>query len=317
MPGVKTCAHQVRIHRMAERRLPRPGLADLSQGLRPSKKYPMIVEVHGGPSASAGPRGGTQWAELGYFDFQPNPRGSFGQGEKFVQANRQGLRLRRSARHPHRHRRHREESLGGRSPHRPHRLELRRLHEHVRRTQTNRFRTIVAGAGISDWKSYYGENSIDQWMIPFFGASVYDDPAVYAKSSAIEYIKNAKTPCSSSSATATANALLRRASRCGTPCARRRQDPTRRLSERRPWLYEPCNTSATGWNAKFAGLRRTCPPAITSCYRSQAHAASLHSWRLAALLFLVFLLPDLTIPVLPICSSTVQPLNWRLESFRS
>ncbi len=53
-------------------------------------------------------------------------------------------------------------------------------------TQTNRFRAIVAGAGISDWKSYYGENSIDQWMIPFFGASVYDDPAVYAKSSAIE-----------------------------------------------------------------------------------------------------------------------------------
>ena len=31
-------------------------------------------------------------------------------------------------------------------------------------------------------------------MIPFFGASVYDDPTVYAKSSAIEYIKNAKTP---------------------------------------------------------------------------------------------------------------------------
>ena len=61
-------------------------------------------------------------------------------------------------------------------------------------TQTHRFRAAVAGAGISDWKSYYGENSIDQWMIPFFGASVYDDPAVYAKSSAINFIKNAKTP---------------------------------------------------------------------------------------------------------------------------
>ena len=31
-------------------------------------------------------------------------------------------------------------------------------------------------------------------MLPFFGASVYDDPAIYAKSSAIEYIKNVKTP---------------------------------------------------------------------------------------------------------------------------
>jgi dipeptidyl aminopeptidase/acylaminoacyl peptidase len=61
-------------------------------------------------------------------------------------------------------------------------------------TQTYRFAAAIAGAGISDWKSYYGENSIDQWMIPFFGASVYDDPAVYAKSSAIEFIKNVKTP---------------------------------------------------------------------------------------------------------------------------
>jgi dipeptidyl aminopeptidase/acylaminoacyl peptidase len=61
-------------------------------------------------------------------------------------------------------------------------------------TQTNRFRAAVAGAGISNWQSYYGENSIDTWMIPYFGASVYDDPAVYAKMSAIEFIKQAKTP---------------------------------------------------------------------------------------------------------------------------
>jgi dipeptidyl aminopeptidase/acylaminoacyl peptidase len=61
-------------------------------------------------------------------------------------------------------------------------------------TQTQRFRAVVAGAGISDWQSYYGENRIDQWMIPFFGASLYDDPAVYAKSSALTYIKQAKTP---------------------------------------------------------------------------------------------------------------------------
>ena len=61
-------------------------------------------------------------------------------------------------------------------------------------TQTHRFKAAVAGAGLSDWQSYYGENSIDQWMIPYFGASVYDDPAVYAKSSAINFIKQAKTP---------------------------------------------------------------------------------------------------------------------------
>ncbi len=61
-------------------------------------------------------------------------------------------------------------------------------------TQTNRFRGAVAGAGIANWQSYYGQNLIDQWMIPFFGSSVYDDPAVYRKSSPIEYIKKVKTP---------------------------------------------------------------------------------------------------------------------------
>ena len=61
-------------------------------------------------------------------------------------------------------------------------------------TQTNRFKAAVAGAGIANWQSYYGQNLIDQWMIPFFGASVYDDPAVYAKSSPITFIKNVKTP---------------------------------------------------------------------------------------------------------------------------
>jgi dipeptidyl aminopeptidase/acylaminoacyl peptidase len=160
----------------------------------PAKKYPMIVEVHGGPSASAGPRGSAQWSSLGYFVLQPNPRGSFGQGEKFVQANRKDFGygdLR--------------DILAGvdavekKVSIDDHRLGLTGwsyggFMSMFAETQTNRFAAIVAGAGISDWKSYYGENSIDQWMIPFFGASVYDDPAVYAKSSAIEFIKNAKTP---------------------------------------------------------------------------------------------------------------------------
>ena len=61
-------------------------------------------------------------------------------------------------------------------------------------TQTNRFKAAMAGAGLANFHSYYGENQIDQWMIPFFGTSVYDDPAVYAKSSPITFIKNVKTP---------------------------------------------------------------------------------------------------------------------------
>jgi dipeptidyl aminopeptidase/acylaminoacyl peptidase len=61
-------------------------------------------------------------------------------------------------------------------------------------TQTNRFRAAVSGAGLSNWQSYYGENDIDEWMIPYFGASVYRDPKIYAKSSPINFITRVKTP---------------------------------------------------------------------------------------------------------------------------
>lgn len=61
-------------------------------------------------------------------------------------------------------------------------------------SQTPRFAAAIAGAGIANWLSYYGQNSIDQWMLPYFGASVYDDSAVYARSQPINFVKNVKTP---------------------------------------------------------------------------------------------------------------------------
>ena len=61
-------------------------------------------------------------------------------------------------------------------------------------THTDRFKAAVAGAGIADWVSYTGENGIDQWMLPYFGASAYDDPEIYDKLSPIRYIHAAKTP---------------------------------------------------------------------------------------------------------------------------
>jgi dipeptidyl aminopeptidase/acylaminoacyl peptidase len=166
----------------------------------PAKQYPMIVDVHGGPSSAVTPRwpsvgyGPVPFSSLGYFVFMPNPRGSYGQGEKFTQANIKDFGYGDLS-----------DILAGMDT-----LEKRLPIDKSREgltgwsyggfmtmfgvTQTNRFHAAVAGAGISNWKSYYGENSIDQWMLPFFGASVYDDPDVYAKSSAIEYIKKVKTP---------------------------------------------------------------------------------------------------------------------------
>ena len=166
----------------------------------PSRKYGLIVMVHGGPSSAVLPRwpyagfGAAPLAASGYFVLEPNPRGSYGQGEKFTQANREDFGygdLR--------------DILAGvdtvekQLPIDDNKLGLTGwsyggFMTMFGVTQTHRFKAAVAGAGISDWLSYYGENSIDEWMIPFFGASVYKDPAVYAKSSAIDFIKNVTTP---------------------------------------------------------------------------------------------------------------------------
>jgi dipeptidyl aminopeptidase/acylaminoacyl peptidase len=167
-------------------------------------KYPMIVLIHGGPSGVTT----SEWpaslgmsraiiaalSARGYYVLLPNPRGSYGQGEDFTRANVKdfgGGDLR--------------DILAGvdaaikKYPIDPARLGVTGwsyggFMTMWTVTQTNRFRAAVAGAGIANWQSYYGQNLIDQWMIPFFGASVYDDPAVYEKSSPIRFIKNVKTP---------------------------------------------------------------------------------------------------------------------------
>jgi len=165
-----------------------------------AKKYPMIVGVHGGPGAavqSSWPGAGSFEMALpaaGYFLLLPNPRGSFGQGEAFTRANVKdfgygdfkdimagvdaALKVAPID----------SENLGLTGWSYGGYMTMWGV------TQTSRFKAAMAGAGIANLTSYYGENKIDQWMIPFFGKSVYDDPEVYAKSSPITFIKKVKTP---------------------------------------------------------------------------------------------------------------------------
>jgi dipeptidyl aminopeptidase/acylaminoacyl peptidase len=167
--------------------------------LHATGRIPMVTVVHGGPAAASrpsfsGPSLRTALIQRGWAVFYPNPRGSFGQGERFTAANVRdfgygdlrdvltgidaaelaapidGERLGLTG-----------GSYGGY-------MTMWAV------TQTNRFKAAVAAAGVSNLLSYYGENGIDTWMLPYFGASVYDDPAVYARSSPITYIKNVRTP---------------------------------------------------------------------------------------------------------------------------
>jgi dipeptidyl aminopeptidase/acylaminoacyl peptidase len=170
----------------------------LPKDYSPGKTYPLVVSVHGGPSWACT----SHWDEgivgaasaLGYFVLCPNPRGSYGQGEAFTQAN--------------------IKDFGGGDYHdimagidaisRQYPIDLKRVgirgHSYGgymtmwAETQTQRFAAAVAGAGLSDWLSYYGLNDIDEWMIPFFGASVYDDSVVYDKSDPMHFVKAVKTP---------------------------------------------------------------------------------------------------------------------------
>ncbi len=166
----------------------------------PHKHYPMIVYVHGGPSAATLPiwprdgYGPVPLAAMGYFVLMPNPRGSFGEGERFAKGVRLNMGYgdlrdilagvdRVEAQYPI------DDSRLGVTG-----WSYGGFMSMFAPTQTHRFKAAVVGAGLSDWESYYGENSIDEWMIPFFGASVYQDPKAYAKSSAIDFIQNDKTP---------------------------------------------------------------------------------------------------------------------------
>ncbi|MGA2695383.1 MAG: S9 family peptidase [Terriglobales bacterium] len=167
----------------------------------PSKKYPLIINVHGGPSwacTSLWDQGMIEpmnaMSAMGWFTLCPNPRGSYGQGEKFTQAN--------------------IKDFGGgdftdimsgiMSLEKKYPIDTKRIgirgHSYGgymtmwAETQTNLFAAAVPGAGLSDWLSYYGMNDIDEWMIPFFGASIYDDPVTYAKSDPMHFVKEVKTP---------------------------------------------------------------------------------------------------------------------------
>jgi dipeptidyl aminopeptidase/acylaminoacyl peptidase len=160
-------------------------------------KAPMVVIVHGGPASAVRP----SWSQTalllasqGYYVLMPNPRGSFGGGEAFTRANVKDFGygdLRDIVRGV--------DAAVRVAPVDPKRVGI---YGHSYGgymtmwavTRTHRFAAAVASAGIADWQSYYGQNRIDQWMLPYFGKSVYEDPQVYARSSPISFIRNVRTP---------------------------------------------------------------------------------------------------------------------------
>ncbi len=170
------------------------------ENYQPDRKYPMVVVVHGGPAGDST----SKWAKpfydmevlsgAGYFVFYPNARGSLGFGEAFTQANVKDLGY-----GDFRDITTGVEDLLGKLPIDHDRIGITGWSyggymAMWAGTQTNLFKASVAGPGVSNWQSYYGQVDIENWLLPYFGASVYDDPGIYARSSPINFITKDKTP---------------------------------------------------------------------------------------------------------------------------
>jgi dipeptidyl aminopeptidase/acylaminoacyl peptidase len=168
----------------------------------PSKKYPLLVVIHGGPTgvSRAVPFTSTiypidVWVPRGVLVLEPNYRGSAGYGEKFRALNVRNLGVGDawdvlSG----------VDSLIAKGIVDPDRVGTMGwsqggyISAFLATHDAARFKAISVGAGISDWMTYYVNTDITPFTRQYLKATPWDDPEIYAKTSPITYIKQAKTP---------------------------------------------------------------------------------------------------------------------------
>ncbi len=164
-----------------------------------TKKYPVLFLIHGGPQGSWGESWSYRWnaqvfAGAGYLVVMPNPRGSTGYGQKFIDDIN---------------------SDWGGKPY----DDIMAVVDHVAGLKyadpdrmaagggsyggymadwllghTNRFKAIVSHDGVFDLRSMAGETEelwFPQWE---FHSMPWDNPDLYAKLSPSFYVKDFKTP---------------------------------------------------------------------------------------------------------------------------
>jgi dipeptidyl aminopeptidase/acylaminoacyl peptidase len=163
----------------------------------PSKKYPLILNIHGGPHTAYGYvfDHEFQWmAAKGYVVLYPNPRGSTSYGQDFgniIQYHYPGDDY--------------KDLMAG-------------VDEVIKQgyidttklgvtggsggglltdwtvTQTNRFAAAVAQRDISSWADWWYSDDFTLFQATWFKAPPFEDPEDYKNRSPITYIKNVKTP---------------------------------------------------------------------------------------------------------------------------
>jgi dipeptidyl aminopeptidase/acylaminoacyl peptidase len=168
----------------------------------PSKRYPLLCIIHGGPTGIDRPvllaetrtYPADIWVGRGALVLKINYRGSAGYGEKFRSLNVGNLGVGDAW-----------DVLSGVDY-----LVQKGWVDPARigsmgwsqggyisaflTTSSDRFKAISVGAGISNWATYYYNTDITPFTINYLGEDPADAPAIYAKTSPMAYVKQAKTP---------------------------------------------------------------------------------------------------------------------------
>ena len=167
----------------------------------PARKYPLLCVIHGGPTGIDRPvlpdaryYPVDEWVNRGAVVLKVNYRGSAGYGERFRALNYRNLGVGDAW-----------DVISGVDA-----LVAKGFVDPARvasmgwsqggyisaflTTSSTRFVATSVGAGISDWRTYYYNTDITPFTVNYLGADPVADPAIYAKTSPVDYVRGARTP---------------------------------------------------------------------------------------------------------------------------
>ena len=170
-----------------------------SQDPKPDTRYPLIVQVHGGPKGHCTRTLRSYymhpvWAAEGYLVFRPNFRGSEGYGNEFAIANRRDLGggdfqdIMTGI-----------DMLIGRGLADPERIGIMGgsyggYMTNWAISQTDRFKAAISGFGVFNLITDYSNSEIARWDPDYMGAYYWEDPEIYRKCSPATYVDKIGTP---------------------------------------------------------------------------------------------------------------------------
>jgi len=181
--------------------VPIEGILWKPDGFEPGRRYPLLVIIHGGPTATSTPRLAAgyvypqlEWLNKGALILEPNYRGSAGYGEKFRSLNVRNLGVGdmwdvESG----------VDYLIAKGMADPARVGAMGWSQGgyisaFLATNSAKFKAISVGAGISNWVTYYVNTDIHPFTRHYLKATPWDDMGIYLKTSPMTNIKKARTP---------------------------------------------------------------------------------------------------------------------------